>query len=178
MKRLLFIFILLPLIIFISCDELSHNNFKYKIYVLPCINKTSYFGLEKTLKNKIIDEILHDGRLNLVNNKNEAEYFLLININKYIIQKLNFKDYNICYNPTLTYKVQVVLSVTLADKKNNIIFYKPAIRGLHIYTTNIPITNITIYSEYNNNEIYAINYIFDRLAINIVKQIVSFSNFV
>jgi hypothetical protein len=142
--------------------------------VFPCINKTDHFGLETKLTNKIIDEILNDGRLTLVNNTNEAEYILFFKINKYVIKELSSVNFKIYYNSMINYKLYVSLSVTLADKNNNIIFYKPNVRSIHIYTTCVPITNNYFYNRNNNNETYAINYLFDRLAKNIVKQVIHF----
>lgn len=162
-------FLVLSPLSYISCNKLYRDIYKCNIYISPCINKTSYFGLETKLTNRIINEILNDGRLTLVNNKKQAEYILLIHINKYIIKKIRWKndDDNIYsyypYSSMPVYKVSTVLSLTITDKNNNVIFYKPNLQSIYICTS---------------NETYSINTTFDRLATNIIKQVVHFVNFI
>jgi hypothetical protein len=101
-----------------------------KVYVRPFENNTNQFGIESKFTNEVIDEIVADGRLSLVNNKEDADCVLTVKIKRYILQPLTYDIYNVVDQ----YKLWIIVSVSLVDKDNNITLWtEPNMEGIQIY---------------------------------------------
>jgi hypothetical protein len=101
-----------------------------KIAIRPFINNTTQYGLEDKLTLQVVNEFVHDGRLVVTNNENEADGVLVGQITKYILQPLTY-DANMVTNQ---YKLWVLLNIYFIDKHDNITLWtEPNLEGIQIY---------------------------------------------
>lgn len=100
------------------------------IAIRPFANNTSQYGLEEKLMLKVVDEFVTDGRLIISNDENEADGILAGEINRYILQPLDY-DENLV---TKQYKLWILLSVHFVDKKQNVTLWtEPNMEGIEIF---------------------------------------------
>jgi len=132
-----------------------------KIAVRPFANNTTQYGLEEKLTLRVINEFVHDGRLQIVNKEEDADGVLGADINRYILQPLTY-DKNLV---TQQYKMWVLLNVYFIDRVGNVTLWtEPNMEGLQIYYDVTQPGGIT--------EEEARGMLWDKLSTDIVKRTV------
>jgi hypothetical protein len=140
-----------------------------KIYVKPFINNTNQFGLEAKFTNEVINEIIADGRLSLVNTEAEADGMLVVTIKRYILQPLTY-DVNMMPEQ---YKLWIIASVSLVDNDDNVTLWtEPNMEGIQIYRDSTRGISGDAMGDNGMTEEEARQFIWEKMARNIVKRLV------
>jgi len=162
-------FYILFIATFISC---SQEGIVYKpaeqilpqhiksIAVRVFLNKTQQFGLEEKLTLKVINEFLKNGQYKIVS-EDMADGIISGEITHYILTPIQY-DSNMV---ATAYKINVILSVKLIDKKANVYLWEePALQATKVYSAATLPGGMT--------EEQAREYLWDILSKDIVKRTV------
>lgn len=135
-----------------------------KVTIPTIANKTLQYGIETTLTDYVIKQFLIDGRLQVVNSKDQADAAIECNIRKYLLEPLSY-DVN---NVIIQYRIKIVLDVKFTDlKENTILWEQKEIGGITGGTTTFSVSGANIETEF-----VARQRIYKELAEGIVNRVI------
>lgn len=146
-------------IVYKPADQIMPQHIK-SISIRTFSNKTQHIGLEEKLTLKIVNEFLKNGQYKIVDEE-LSDGIIIGEIKHYILTPIQY-DANMV---ATVYKANVVISVSLLDKKNNVyIWQEPALQATKIYSAPTLPGGMT--------EEQAREYLWDILAKDIMRRTV------